>query len=65
LTDIATLQISIAEGIVSSLTIEPPGAGQKFFAKGHTENGEAYQLYLVGRYHWSRRSEIVSFMPAR
>ena len=57
LTDIATLQISIAEGIVRSMTIEPPGAGQKFFTKRHTENGEAYQLYLVGRYHWSRRSE--------
>src|SRR5262245_17282603 len=57
LNDIATLQISIAEGIVGSLTIEPSGAGQNFFTNGHTENGAAYQLYLVGRYHWSRRSE--------
>src|SRR5262249_44015915 len=54
--DIAMLQNSVAEGITRSLTIEPPGTGQKFFIKRHTENSEAYQLYLVGRYHWSKRS---------
>ncbi len=57
LTDIATLQISLAEGVVRSLMIDAPSVGQKFFNKRHTENGAAYQLYLVGRYHWSRRSE--------
>ncbi|HKQ75995.1 MAG TPA: protein kinase [Blastocatellia bacterium] len=56
LNDIATLQISIAESVVRSLAIEPPGVGEKFFVKRHTENSEAYQLYLVGRYHWSKRS---------
>ncbi|MGH9753650.1 MAG: protein kinase domain-containing protein [Blastocatellia bacterium] len=56
LANIATLQNSITEGIVRSLAIEAPGAGQKFFIKRYTENSEAYRLYLVGRYHWSRRS---------
>jgi tetratricopeptide (TPR) repeat protein len=46
----------VAEGIVRSLTIEPSSAGHRFFVKHQTENSEAYQLYLVGRYHWSRRS---------
>jgi Tol biopolymer transport system component/Tfp pilus assembly protein PilF len=56
LTDISALQNSIAEGILRSLTIEPNGAGQKFFIKRDTENSEAYQLYLAGRYHWGKRN---------
>ncbi len=56
LTDIATLQNFIAEGILRSLTIEPPGAGRKFFIKRDTDSSEAYQLYLVGRYHWGKRN---------
>jgi Tol biopolymer transport system component/tetratricopeptide (TPR) repeat protein len=56
LTDISALQNSIAEGILRSLTIEPSGAGQKFFINRDTESSEAYQLYLAGRYHWGKRS---------
>jgi serine/threonine protein kinase/tetratricopeptide (TPR) repeat protein len=63
LTDISALQNSIAEGIMRSLTIEPNGAGQKFFVKRDTESSEAYQLYLVGRYHWGKRS-IAGFNEA-
>jgi serine/threonine protein kinase/tetratricopeptide (TPR) repeat protein len=56
LTDIATLQNAIALGIQRSLTGEPSSPGQMIFAKRATENSEAYQLYLTGRYHWGKRS---------
>jgi serine/threonine-protein kinase len=63
LADIAALQNSVAEGILRALTIEPNGAGQKFFVKRDTDSSEAYQLYLVGRYHWGKRS-IAGFNEA-
>ncbi|MCG3159367.1 MAG: Serine/threonine-protein kinase PknD [Acidobacteria bacterium] len=53
LTDIASLQHFIAEGIARSLTVEPAGA---FFNRQRSENSDAYQLYLAGRYHWGRRN---------
>ncbi|MGH9937072.1 MAG: TPR end-of-group domain-containing protein [Blastocatellia bacterium] len=56
LTDITALQNSIAEGILRSLIVEPGETGQKFFVKRATENSEAYQLYLAGRYHWGKRN---------
>ena len=56
LTDIATLQNAIALGILRSLTAEPDSPDQMVFAKRVTENSEAYQLYLTGRYHWGKRS---------
>ncbi len=56
LTDIAALQNDIALGIQRSLTGEPDSPGKRIFAKRATENGEAYQLYLTGRYHWGKRS---------
>ncbi|MGH9939832.1 MAG: protein kinase domain-containing protein, partial [Blastocatellia bacterium] len=63
LTDIATLQNAIALGIQRSLTGEPDGPSQMIFAKRATENSEAYQLYLTGRYHWGKRS-ITGFNEA-
>ncbi|MGE0131631.1 MAG: protein kinase [Blastocatellales bacterium] len=56
LTDIATLQNAIAFGIQRSLTGESNGLAQVAGAKRATENSEAYQLYLTGRYHWGKRS---------
>src|SRR5215475_5133469 len=56
LTDITALQNSIAEGILRSLIVEPGEMRQKYFVKRATENSEAYQLYLAGRYHWGKRS---------
>jgi serine/threonine protein kinase/TolB-like protein len=56
LTDIASLQHFIAEGIVRSLTVEPTSAERRFFLRRGSENGDAYQLYLTGRYHWGRRN---------
>jgi len=56
LKDITALQSSIAEGILRFLMVEPGEMGQRFFVKGATEDSEAYQLYLAGRYHWGKRS---------
>jgi eukaryotic-like serine/threonine-protein kinase len=56
LTDIATLQNTIALGIHRALAGRLESQGQMTFAKSDTENGEAYQLYLAGRYHLGKRS---------
>jgi TolB-like protein/Tfp pilus assembly protein PilF len=56
LTDIATLQNSIALRIHRSLAVGLENPGQTILAERATENGEAYQLYLAGRYHMGKRS---------
>jgi serine/threonine protein kinase/TolB-like protein/Tfp pilus assembly protein PilF len=57
LTDIATLQNSIALRIHRSLVVGLESPGQTIFAERDTENGEAYQLYLAGRYYMGKRSQ--------
>ena len=32
------------------------GDEQKHLTRRYTENNEAYQLYLKGRYHWNKRT---------
>jgi Tol biopolymer transport system component/serine/threonine protein kinase/Tfp pilus assembly protein PilF len=54
--DITTLQASIADKILQSLSIELTDKETQRFNKRYTEDNEAYQLYLVGRYHLGRRS---------
>ena len=56
LTDISTLQNSIAERVLRALTLELTAVERQQLARLYTENSEAYQLYLVGRYHWGRRN---------
>ena len=29
---------------------------RQLLTKRYTENAEAYQLYLIGRYHWNKRT---------
>jgi Tol biopolymer transport system component/serine/threonine protein kinase/Tfp pilus assembly protein PilF len=54
--EISSLQNSIAERVVKALTLElTPGEIQQL-GKRNTENSEAYQLYLIGRYQWSKRT---------
>jgi len=54
--DIFELEEEIARKISESLRITLTGEDQKRLAKRHTENSEAYQLYLKGRHHWARRT---------
>ena len=54
--DIFTLQEEISKEISAKLQIKLTGAEKKLLTKRHTDNTEAYQLYLRGRYHWSKRT---------
>lgn len=54
--DILTLQDSISQKLAGALTLRLSGDEQKRLAKKDTENFEAYQLYLKGRYYWSKRT---------
>ncbi|MDX6269084.1 MAG: eukaryotic-like serine/threonine-protein kinase [Acidobacteriota bacterium] len=55
-TDISTLQTSISERVVRALSLELTGDERRRLAKHYTENSEAQQLYLAGRYHWGKRT---------
>jgi serine/threonine-protein kinase len=54
--DILTVQVKIAKEIIEKLKLHLTGEEQNQLAKRYTENTEAYQLYLLGRYHWNLRS---------
>lgn len=56
LTDLATLQSEIARDVSNKLQAKLSSADEKRAAKSYTENNEAYQLYLKGRYHWNKRT---------
>ena len=47
---------SIAREIADKLSLKVSGEEQAL-AKHYTENNEAYQLYLKGRFYWSKRTE--------
>jgi serine/threonine-protein kinase len=51
------LEDSIAEELAGALTLLLGTDQRKLLDKRYTSNGEAYQLYLRGRYHWNLRSE--------
>lgn len=50
-TNIFAVQDSISEKMITSLALKLSGQEKEFLTKRHTENTEAYQLYLQGRYH--------------
>jgi serine/threonine protein kinase/Flp pilus assembly protein TadD len=51
MTNIFTLQEEIAEEISEKLRLKLTGAEKKRLVKRYTENTEAYQVYLKGRYY--------------
>ncbi len=51
-TDIFSVQNAIAERVVSELALQLNGAEKQRLTKLDTDNTEAYQLYLKGRYYW-------------
>jgi len=55
--DIFAVQDSISEKVAGTLALKLSGDEKNQLARRYTENTEAYQLYLRGRYHWSRRTE--------
>jgi serine/threonine protein kinase/TolB-like protein len=54
--DLMSMQRTIATQITSNLRLKLSAPEQKLVAKHQTENAEAYQLYLKGRYHWNKRT---------
>jgi TolB-like protein/DNA-binding winged helix-turn-helix (wHTH) protein/Flp pilus assembly protein TadD len=54
--DLLALQKEIASSIVDNLKLRLTGEERNRLAKSHTDNAEAYELYLKGRYHWNRRT---------
>ena len=57
LEDIFAIQLDVATRIANSLQAHLSGEEQSGLARRPTENMEAYDLYLKGRFHWNRRSE--------
>jgi tetratricopeptide (TPR) repeat protein len=54
--DLLAVQEQISHEVSDRLQMRFTGEEQKRMARGATENTEAYQLYLQGRYHWNRRT---------
>lgn len=57
LSDIFAIEDEISSEISARLRLKLSGTEKKQLAKRHTENAEAYQLYLKGRFYWNRRTE--------
>jgi tetratricopeptide (TPR) repeat protein len=56
LTDIFAVQDSISAQVAQALTLKLTGEEQRLLAKRYTENVEAYQSYLRGRFFWNKRN---------
>jgi TolB-like protein/Flp pilus assembly protein TadD/tRNA A-37 threonylcarbamoyl transferase component Bud32 len=56
LADIFVVQEEIAKEISEKLRLRLTGEQKKRLTRRYTENTEAYQLYLRGRYHWNQRT---------
>jgi serine/threonine protein kinase/tetratricopeptide (TPR) repeat protein len=56
LADIQSIQEEISKAIAANLRIELNGKEQQEMAKRDTENSDAYQDYLRGRYYWNQRT---------
>jgi TolB-like protein/Flp pilus assembly protein TadD len=53
-TDVFAVQDAISQKVADALALRLSGEQKNRLSKRYTENVEAYQLYLTGRYHWSR-----------
>ena len=56
LADLLAVQEEISREISEKLRIRLSGEERKQLTKRYTENTEAYQLYLKGRYYWNKRT---------
>jgi DNA-binding SARP family transcriptional activator len=55
--DIFELQEEIAQEIATKLRLKLSGEDKQRLTKRYTQNTEAYQLYLKGRFFWNKRTE--------
>ena len=56
LSDTFKVQDSIAEQVVQALPVNLGQVDRALLIKRYTDNPEAYQLYLKGRYFWNKRT---------
>ena len=56
MSDLLSTQREIASVITQKLQLKLSG-NEKALTKHYTDNNEAYQLYLKGRYYWNKRNE--------
>ena len=56
LTDIFTVETEIAQTIADMLRAKLSGSEKVMMAKRPTENAEAHELYLRGRFFWNKRT---------
>ena len=56
LSDLLAVQNEISREVLNKLRVRLTGEEEKRATKRYSENTEAYQLYLRGRYHWNRRA---------
>ena len=57
MSELLATQREIAAEITNNLKLKLSGEGEQKLAKKYTENNEAYQLYLKGKYHYARRNK--------
>src|SRR5260370_42116541 len=57
LADITAVPTEIAQNISQGLRLRLSGEEKKRLTKRYTDNGEAYQLYLIGRSYSNTRSD--------
>jgi TolB-like protein/Tfp pilus assembly protein PilF len=53
-TDVFAVQDAISQKVADALALRLSGQEKSRLTKRYTENAEAYQLYLTGRYYWSK-----------
>ena len=56
LSDLHSLQSEITQDITENLRLKLSSAQRSLISQRPTENSEAYQLYLQGRFYWNRRN---------
>ncbi len=54
--DIFTVEDATSEQVVAALILKLTREERESLAKRYTEDSQAYQLYLKGRYYWNKRS---------
>jgi DNA-binding winged helix-turn-helix (wHTH) protein/TolB-like protein/Flp pilus assembly protein TadD len=53
-TDVFAVEDAISQKVADALAVQLTGEEKRRLTKHYTENTEAYQLYLTGRYHWAK-----------
>jgi Predicted integral membrane protein len=58
MSDLLAIQREIATNITQKLELKLSGSDTKGMTKKYTDNSEAYQLYLKGRFHFAKRTKV-------